>query len=393
MVLTKNAAGRKTTNFRKSNAARKPVSSVIQDRIERAAFALIINEDNHSSKEYASLEIKLTNLLLEYKGLKAFTSGNVSEETIAQDEINANKYSGVEFTECFRYAKKRYREEWTATNGFRTAHRPFLYFFNSLYKVKANDIKTLNGNETNSYGLSIKKELLSSLLRKVKLNSSHKGYLPEINVLNIDKLLERLTLLGASKVDLSDAQKIYEGNYMQYDSGTDDDGEELDSHAFDCGGYTSFRNRDLTMMYLADLLERAKRDAVIQGEKVVVDNLDFYVTLKSQSYMFEQLNIEKVLLHDFLDFELLYFIRRSMKEAEKKAAEEAAKKATELDDGKADNETNEESSKLSSKKVIKEDSNTRLFSDFKQYKYDTARKKLRKVQLWLEDWFKHQQAA
>ena len=352
-IITNIAAGRTTKDLRKSNAARRPIKSVIQDRIERAAFALLINENNLSDDQSALLEAKLTRLLLEYKGLKAFATGDVEEDSVIQDKFNAQGYSGVEFVECFNFAKKRYREEWAATNGFKTEYRPFLMFFNYLYKLKSNDIKSYNADEKNYWDRKIKIDLLSSLLRRVKLNSTYKGYLPEINVLNIDKLVERLTLFGASEVDIADAKKIYGGNYLQQDPGSDDDGEEPDCCAYDFGGYSRFRNRDLAMMYIADLLEQAKKDAVIQGEKMVVANMDFYVTLKSRFYMTQQFNIDKVLLHDFLDLGLLDYVSG----------------ASEVEN------------------------DTQLFSDFTHCKYDTARKKLRKVQLWLEKWFCHQQAA
>lgn len=322
----------------KENAIQKknvgPAKEDYAVRIEKIAAELYDTIDLTVS-EMERLTKELVDLLLKYKGLAAFASDSNYKEQLITDNYNADIYSGVVVTECYQHAIKKYGE----VDPFTGERFPFLYFFNSLYKKKMNDIYAEQTREKNPWNYSLKEGLLKELLATVKKESSYKGTLPRIRVTNLDKLVEQLQLLDAKESFMELAEALHKGFFVVCDECRTNDDEVMDRYSSDATAIAEHKYKGTIISDIVTLIEYVQNKAKAEKQSAVDKNLIAYVTLRSREYVESGDELMVMLLEPFLDRDLLAF------------AESCA-----------------------------DDNEVQILADYTGQKYNTARKKLRLVE-------------
>lgn len=335
-----NTTGAKEQTTRRLHSSRRKQFNNLEQKIEAVAFSMLSNIQTISPMEMRHLENKLIQLLFQYKGFEAYADLELYDRTM-EEMPKADKFSLNMIFRCYLSAWKSYSRGDLA----KAKTDPFLKHFNAFYKKRKSEIISEKLSETDYWNLRAREAELSLILKEAKVNSTYAGYLPQISVLNRDKFLEQLAVLGASKDLVDKAIKIYESNFVGADAQTDSEGEETDSLISDSISHSSAMHRERMMMYIADCVDRALEAARAEKNVFIISNLPYFVTLRALPYMNEQFNMVRILLEDFLDRDLLMFAQNNDFENE-----------------------------------------VELFSEYKNQQYNTARKKLRKVEKWLGEW-------
>jgi len=292
---------------------------------------LMHTQKNLGAGIYAQLQYELVALLLSIKKLNKFVPGNANSEDLLEYEGNARNYSGVVFTECYNYAWKCYGTLDKETHQL----VPFLHWFNYLYSIKQNDIVAEKALDARAWDNKCKKEKLSELLRNAIVEYGYTEPLPRINVLNLEALLGQLRTIGADEALLEKAQDIYAANYVQSDACVSiQDRAASDEREIEDQEYA-----DSVIYFLATAIEKLQEEAQSWSDPVVRNNLIFYVTLKAREYLKTGDESLVILLKEYIDKDLLRY-------------------AESHDSG----------------------NDVSIFAEYTHQQYDTARKKLRKVE-------------
>ena len=335
-----NTTGAKRQPNRRLQNSRRNSLDTLEQKIEAVAYKMITDINTISPKEMKRLDDKLIKLVLVYKGFRAFA--NLDLIGCTMDELpNAGNFSLCMFARCYKTAWN-----WYSKAGIDKAKtEPFLKYFNTFYMKRESEIKHEKLSEADYWNLKAREASLNILLQEAKAASKYRGKLPQINVLNRSKFMELLSILGADQELIKKAEKIYENNIVGTDEKRDSEGEETDSLSSDSMSLNSALYQDRIMMYIADCVERALETARAEKNVFIIVHLPYYITLKAAPYMVEQFNTVRILLEDFLDKDLLEFAKKNESE-----------------------------------------NHVELFSAYQKQKYNTARKKLRKVEKWLGEW-------
>lgn len=293
------------------------------------------------AKEFENL---LMVAVLELKNMPAHANKTDLTKANLHQTRNAMYYGGLEFFQALYYAEKNYG----AINP-KTGHRyPFMQLFNYVMEFKKYDLLDARVSEMDPVTYNMRQETVRKLLldeaakKNVKLEL--KGYLSKLKVLNLLKAL-KATPTFRNKV-LQAMEATYSVRGKQQDG--DDEG------AVDPAEKETFRryfSRKSTVSYIVRKLQRDMREVMLHAPKDVKKDFQAYMTFQLIDRVGELDFEDKALLDSYMHEELVKFIKKGS--------------IPHL--------------------ITHREREAEIYSWFLGIKYDTARKRLRKVETFLKE--------
>lgn len=276
------------------------VQNALPKKIEAVAAAL----PGVSGGKRELLEMKLVNLLLEYKGLSAYSNLSNADNTAMDDFYNSANYSGIIFTEVYQYAIASYGKLDSKTGRL----IPFLQHFNYAWALKKPDLikETIEGKGEEQ---NIKRAQLRELIynagtqESIAVNSKDLDF----NLLNRNKLTEMICEKGFSDEVLEQALDILDNAHIcGLEAGGNEDDEDSDALLSDLSDQANYDHAMRVFMQMLDCLDEKSKKLLKDKDKEI---FKYLVTVEFCKYnpSFEDMNPELLLKHHLSKAFLAYY--------------------------------------------------------------------------------------
>jgi len=310
-----------------------------QGRIEAMASFIKRAEGVLSQNELQDLHNQLSAEILAIKNLKAFVPSAAPLGELLEHQYKSEEYCGKAFAASYAFAWRHYGEIDQQTGK----PAAFLKLFNIMYKKKAGDIIAENVLNQNPGENRYKATKLRELFREALLETNYQHEVPRFNVLSKTAMQQQLKTIGASKRYFDKLDEITDETHVISHDLYAENGE-IDRDSSDTTVYLEDTYADLAVENLLSRIEQLQEKCKSLPDKAVGKNLIFYVTLKAREYLKTGNRKRVMLLSDYIDKDLLRYAYEH----------ESA-------------------------------NDSEIFAEYMGQEYNTARKKLRKVELAFQE--------